>query len=145
MWVTAGVAVVVAAAVVILAAFLEGEPRPAPRRTGAVTPQELRSVDLPTSWRGYDRGYVDALLARAALTLDEVRRYGPEVHDDADTTPVGGAGAPPSFLAGTLAADPGPDPDDEVESDPPPRGEAADGSGEELEDRGRDGAGGLDG
>lgn len=140
MWLAGGLAVVAAGVVLVALAFLEDDSRrtPRPRRRGTITADELRSVELPVAWRGYDRGHVEALLARAARTLDEVRRYG-----EAGAGPVGVGdvvaqgeaerpatpAVPPSFLAGQLGPS-GPQPED--------------GSGEELEDgRGED-AGGLD-
>jgi DivIVA domain-containing protein len=124
MWLAGGLAVVAAGIVVVALAFLEGGPRVLPPvRHGTVTIDELRHPDLPSTWRGYDRGHVDALLARAARTLEDVHRYGPEVQDE-ETGPVtregvarspGPPAEPPSFLR------------------------------EELQDRGGDDAGGLDG
>ena len=121
MWLAGGVAVVVAGLVVMALAFLEDESRRAlPSRRGTTTPDELRHPELPVAWRGYSRGHVDALLARAAATLDESRHYG--IDHDGPEGPITREGversstsaAPPSFLR------------------------------EELEDRGSDGTGGLD-
>lgn len=134
MWLAGGAAVVVAAVMLVVLAFLEDDRRASrPVRYGAVTPEELRSAQLPVAWRGYDRGHVDALLARSAATLEDVRRYGTlDPGGPADPErPARAAGPPPSFLADTLA----------------PRDEATAsdaGLGEELEDRGGDDAGRLD-
>lgn len=164
MWVTSGAVIVLAAVALVVAALAEGDRRPVrPRRTGTVTAEELRGADLPIAWRGYDRGHVDALLARAATTLEEVHRYGapgepadPELEAPAERV----SGRPPSFLAGAFA-DSAPEPSataeepddvdeplppvDEAESDVPlAAGDDDSSSGEELEDRRGDGAGGLD-
>lgn len=118
MWLAGGLAVVVAGVLVVVLAFLEDERRrTVPSRRGTVTPEELRGADLPVTWRGYSRGHVDALLARAATTLEEARHYGvepegPITREGVETT--SGPAEPPSFLR------------------------------EELEDRGGDDAGGLD-
>ena len=124
MWLAGGLAVVAAGIVVVALAFFEdGRRRVRPSHRGTVTAQELRAADLPTAWRGYDRGHVEALLSRAAQTLEEVHRYGTvEVAEEDDRPRATPRGAPPSFLQFT-------EPDD---------------SGEELEDGGGDGTGGLD-
>ncbi len=139
MWVAGGAAIVLAAVALVAAALLEGDRSSVrPRRTGTVTAEELRGADLPVAWRGYDRGHVDALLARAATTLDQVQRYGAvvepsETQADADDGPP--PAGPPSFLADAVNGAPD-------REQPEPREEPA--SGEELEDRGSDDAGGLD-
>lgn len=152
MWVAGGVAMVLTAAVLVAAALLEGDRWSVrPRRTGTVTAEELREAHLPIAWRGYDRGHVDALLARAATTLDQVQRYGAVVEpndtrtDAVDDRPPAG---PPSFLADAVSDAPGPEPEPAEPADPgarrEPRDDLASGSGEELEDRGGDDARGLD-
>lgn len=118
MWLAGGIAVVAAGLLVIALAVAEDRGR-RPRATarGTVTVDELRAPDLPTAWRGYSRGHVDALLARAARTLEEARRYGDDPEGPITRTGVEAtstAAPPPSFLR------------------------------EELEDRGSDDAGGLD-
>lgn len=121
MWLVGGLAVVVAGGLLVAMAFLEDEARRVvPSRRGTTTPAELRAPDLPIAWRGYSRGHVDALLARAATTLEDSRHYG--IDPDEVTGPIGregvdrtrGPAEPPSFLR------------------------------EELEDRRGEGAGGLD-
>lgn len=121
MWLAGGVAVVAAGVLVIALAFLEDESRrTVPSRRGTTTPDELRHPDLPVTWRGYSRGHVDALLARAATTLEESRHYGTEPDDPRGPITREGVertsapAAPPSFLR------------------------------EELEDRGSDDTGRLD-
>lgn len=121
MWLAGGLAVVAACVVVVAVAFLEDDRRTVtPVRRGHVSASELRRPRLPVAWRGYDRGHVDALLARAATTLEDVERYGqhptsegPISRTGVDVTPS--PATPPSFLR------------------------------EELEDRGGDDAGRLDG
>lgn len=91
MWLVSGAAIVLAAVAVVLTALREASlEAPVPVRTGQVDLDELRRPDLPSAWRGYDRGHVEALLARAAATIDELRHYG----TTADTT----VRARPSFL-----------------------------------------------
>ena len=153
MWVAGGIAMVLTAAVLVAAALLEGDRSAVrPRTTGTVTAEELRAAQLPIAWRGYDRGHVDALLARAATTLDQVQRYGAVVEpsgtesDAVDDLPPAG---PPSFLADAVSDAPGPEPEpaesaapDDAGPAPEPREDLA--SGEELEDRRGHDAGGLD-
>ena len=121
MWLAGGLAVLASAVVVVAVAFLEDPDRAgAPTRRGTVTAHELRAPRLPVAWRGYDRGHVDALLARAARTLDEADRYGDPGDPTGPITRTGvdataGPAEPPSFLR------------------------------EELEDGGGDGTRGLDG
>ncbi len=110
-----------AGVVVVALAFLEDESRRlVPSRRGTTTPDELRHPDLPIAWRGYSRGHVDALLARAATTLEESRHYGLDPDEPLGPITREGVGrapapaAPPSFLR------------------------------EELEDRGGDDTGGFD-
>lgn len=114
MWLVAGAAVVVGGLVVVAAALAEPDTRPVPVPSGPVTPRDLRSVRFPIVWRGYDPGHVDAVLARAAAALEDAQRYGAAGPTE--------DGALPGFLARTFE----------------------DGSGEELEDAGGDGPGGLD-
>lgn len=138
MWVAGGVAVVLAAIVLVVATFLEDDRwAVAPRRTGTITAEELRAVDLPVAWRGYDRGHVDALLARAATTLEQVQHYGvlDEPSGAVDAPARGRAAGPPSFLADAFRPTEHASP--ETPADDPS-------SGEELEDRGGDDTGGLD-
>lgn len=172
MWVAGGAAMVLAAVVLVVAALLERDRVTVrPRRTGTVTAQDLRAANLPVAWRGYDRGHVDALLARAATTIEQVQRYG--VLDESDPTAAmpddRRSAGPPSFLAGAVnhadSADdaPGdrPAPSTRTGDEEPTSAEepasaegptsanepgSAEGpaSGEELEDRGGDDAGGLD-
>lgn len=133
MWLAGGLAVVAAGVVLIALAFVEDPRRvSAPSRRGTVTVEDLRHHELPVTWRGYDRGHVDALLARAARTLEDAQHYGPAAApgDDGHAAPDETSTAPPSFLAGPLGARPA------IQPEP---------SGEELEDRGGDGAGRLDG
>lgn len=118
MWVAAAAAAVVAGLVVLLAAFREPDGRVPPSRHGTVTPDELRRATFPLTWRGYSPGHVDALLARAAASLEEARQHTPSEVSE---------GTLPSFLQDTFDED-----------------EPARRSGEELEDGGGDGAGGLD-
>lgn len=153
MWMTGGAAIVLAAVVLVVATLAESDRWSVrPRRTGTVTAEELRGVQLPVAWRGYDRGHVDALLARAANTLDEVQRYGaleePTDAEEADATRDRASGRPPSFLADAVG-----EPDEldeplqlgeEAELDEPPASDEQAPSGEELEDGGGDHAGGLD-
>lgn len=159
MWVAGGVAMVLTAVVLVVAALLEGDRRTVrPRRTGTVTAEELRAANLPVAWRGYDRGHVDAILARAATTLEQVQRYGTleePVTPGADSPGDRPAGRPPSFLAGAVNH---PDraqdaPEAPVTGDEPPDTSDAPavdetpeepGSGEELEDGRGDDPGGLD-
>lgn len=121
MWLAGGLAVLAAAVVVVAVAFLEDPGRAGtPSRRGTVTADELRAPVLPVAWRGYSRGHVDALLARAARTLDEADRYGGTADTEGPISRTGvettaGPAEPPSFLR------------------------------EELEDGRGDGAGGLDG
>ncbi len=143
MWLAGGAAVVLAAVMLVVATFLEDDRWGAtPRRTGAVTAEELRAADLPVAWRGYHRGHVDALLARAATTLEQVEHYGVlDGPSDAVDPPARSRSAgPPSFLADafrpTEATSPGRMTDDDGGGDPA--------SGEELEDGGGDDTGGLD-
>lgn len=127
MWLVAGIAVVLAGGVVVVAAMAETDVRAAPSRVGTITPQELRTVRLPIVWRGYDPGHVDAMLARAASALEDALHYG----SDAPAR----EGELPGFLAATFD-------EDDVDEDDEPPGQA---SGEELEDGRGDGTGGLDG
>lgn len=149
MWLAGGAAVVLAAVVLVVATVLEDDRWGAtPRRTGIVTAEELRAADPPVAWRGYHRGHVDALLARAATTLEQVEHYGVlDQPSDAEDAPVRSrAVGPPSFLADAFrpteatspAAAPG---DDGGGHDGGGEGPA---SGEELEDGGGDDTGGLD-
>lgn len=126
MWLLGTVAIVLAGAGVVIAAMLEHVAAPPVPRTGEVTPDELRRHDLPVRWRGYDVGAVDALLGRAATTLETADHYGrePSDHDRAAATA-------PWFL------NDGADADESGEED-------GDESGEELEDGGGDGTGRLD-
>lgn len=145
MWLAGGAAVVLAAVVLVVAAFLEDDRRGgAPRRTGTVTAEELRAADPPVAWRGYHRGHVDALLARAATTLEQVEHYGvlEGPADDADDVPARSRSAgPPSFLADAFRPS-------EADEDPAAGTDPASGeglaSGEELEDGRGDDTGGLD-
>lgn len=136
MWLAGGLAVVVTGILVVVLALLEDD-RDArtPSRRGTITAAELRSVELPVSWRGYDRGHVDALLARAAQALEDVGHYGVTDDTPAREDPAGawavGPAAPPSFLSEPVAYRDG-------------GGVPTRGSGEELEDGGGDDAGGLD-
>lgn len=115
MWVAAAAAAVVAGLVVLLAAFREPDGRVPPSRHGTVTPDELRRATFPLTWRGYSPGHVDALLARAAASLEEARQHAPSEVSE---------GTLPAFLQDTFDEDPA--------------------LGEELQDGGGDGAGGLD-
>jgi len=147
-WLIASVAAVVGGLAVVIATWLESEARTDPVPAGPVSPQELRNHDLPLAWRGYAPGHVDALLARAATTLEQARVDAPSsVHE----------GTVPGFIAATFAEneaddtvdadDPyawawdDPAADDATASEPPTAEEP---SGEELEDRGSDGPGSLD-
>ena len=121
MWLAAGLATVAGGVLVVALAFLEDETRRAlPSSRGTVTAEELRAAELPVTWRGYSQGHVDALLARAATTLEDARHYGldpdevtgPITREGVETT--SGPAEPPSFLR------------------------------EELEDRGGDDTGRLD-
>ncbi len=141
MWLAGGLAVVAGGVLVVALAFLEDETRRMlPTSRGIVTAEELRAAELPVAWRGYSRGHVDALLARAATTLEDARHYGldadeatgPITREGVDRTP--GPAEPPSFLRDELDRD---EPDrDEPEPNP--------GLGEELEDRRSDDTGRLD-
>lgn len=163
MWFAGGLAIVAAGIVLVVVAFLERptEPRErlAARRSRTVTVDELRRPGLRVTWRGYDRGQVEALLSRAARTIEEVERYGPGHTDNlplGDTVVGARAGVPPSFLAYDLGdgepertGDGSTDDasDDDVPADDAPEDVVSDDdpvSGEELEQRGGDGAGRLD-
>lgn len=140
MWLAGGAAVVLAAVVLLVATFLEDDRRGvAPRRTGLVTAAELRGADLPVAWRGYHRGHVDALLARAATTLERVEHYGvlDEPSDAGDAPARSRSVGPPSFLADAFR------PTETSSTDATAEGEGP-ASGEELEDGRGDGTRGLD-
>lgn len=138
MWLIASIAAVVGGLAVVIATWLESEARTEPVPTGPVTPEELRHHGLPLAWRGYAPGHVDALLARAAATLEQARFEGPsQVHE----------GTVPGFIAATFGDQAGPGGDAAgTEPDGDPYAWAWDdpSSGEELQDGGGDGAGGLD-
>lgn len=184
MWFAGGLAVVAAGIVLVVVAILERptEPRErlAARRSRTVTVEELRRPGLRVTWRGYDRGQVEALLSRAARTIEEVERYGPGAEDLplGDTAVGAAAGVPPSFLAYDLGdtgafddhgavepadrqidvddlvpgGDPAPGDGLVIDEEPPPGEPSPDEptpgdpptSGQELEQRGGDGAGRLD-
>lgn len=135
MWLAAGLAAVLGGLVVVVAALAERDTTAVPSRVGPVTPHDLRTVRFPIVWRGYDPGHVDAVLARAAVALEDARHYG---------APAEG-GALPGFIAETFEDDEqddagGGDPDGPVWSAPAESGP----SGQELEDGGGDGTGRLD-
>jgi DivIVA domain-containing protein len=148
-WLIASIAAVVGGMTVLIATWLESEARSEPVPIGPVTPEELRRHGLPLAWRGYAPGHVDALLARAAATLEQARFDVPsQVHE----------GTMPGFLAATFADEAVRDEAVPVADDAPGEGGAGEGpdgdpyawawddpsSGEELEDGGGDGAGSLD-
>jgi DivIVA domain-containing protein len=149
-WLIASIAAVVGGLAVLIATWLESEAHAEPVPTGPVTPEELRHHGLPLAWRGYAPGHVDALLARAAATLEQARFDVPsQVHE----------GTMPGFIAATFGDDAVPgaqevtgsqavpgadDADDEPDGDPYAWAWDDPSSGEELEDGGGDGPGSLD-
>ncbi len=83
LWVIAATAALVGLVVVVVTVLVETVPvAPLPDASAPleVTPRELREARPPLAWRGYDPGTVDALLARAAATL-EAAGSGQELED----------------------------------------------------------------
>lgn len=147
MWLIASLAAVAGGLAVVIVTWLESESRTEPASTGPVGPEELRDHDLPLAWRGYAPGHVEALLARAAATLEQGRVDAPsQVHE----------GTVPGFIAATFAEESAPEGGDAAKGsdddpyawawdDPAPSSDDPEpSSGEELEDGGGDGTGGLD-
>jgi DivIVA domain-containing protein len=136
-WLIASLAAVAGGLAVVVATWLESEARTEPASTGPVSPEELRDHGLPLVWRGYAPGHVDALLARTAATLEQVRVDAPtQVHE----------GTVPGFIAATFPEESAPDAGEESDDDPYAWAwdDPEPSSGEELEDGGGDSAGGLD-
>lgn len=89
MLVAATIAIAVGGLAVVAAVLTEpAVAAPIPPTDAPVTPEDLRNPELPLAPRGYDVAAVDALLARAARTLEDEMRapsFAPaEPPDEAD-------------------------------------------------------------
>lgn len=91
LWVLGSVLMVLALLSVLAVVSLDEQPDDVPSGpSGPVTPGELRAFDGRIVTRGYDPGRVDALLERAARTIEELSaRDGGRAPTASTSTPDG--------------------------------------------------------